>query len=103
MSEKLNNNLTKGGGEETFIIPNNNEVYSANWRDDIVEETEAEEKALGEFETFENESDYRNEKSETAKQPAEADIINIERFLKNRPLMRRLGRVANLASMKEAA
>ncbi len=66
-------------GIKIFNLPNNGEVYNANWRDDIAEEVEEEKKQI-DFEAYENEAGYDSSK---VKESAEADR-KIELFSKTR-------------------
>ena len=55
MSEQIN--INKNNGSDELSLPE--EVYNANWRDDIVEEVKEENEAI-DFEPFEDEQEYQS-------------------------------------------
>lgn len=64
--------------EEALSLPN--EVYNANWRDDVADEAEDETKEVTSFEPFENEQEYKS--SEIVSQEAENLIMAFSRAKK---------------------
>lgn len=83
MSEKISNN-NKGGVEEYKVL---DEVYNADWRDDVPEEEddaikfEFEPLTDGSSKNMENdEADYDYETSQTSKSPGKGELIRIDNF-----------------------
>lgn len=81
MSEKININVNeRSEGEnkvpdEALSLPE--EVYNANWRDDVTDEAEDEIEEVTSFEPYENEQDYQS--SEIVSREAENLIGAFER------------------------
>ena len=90
MNNFNNINQSKGGGEETFNIPNNGEVYQASSWDD---------EQIGDYQTFSNESSYDFDKSETAKGSMELDNKRIELFKQRMINQKRGMKVMDLAKV----
>ncbi len=57
---KINERSESGENEVPEEISLPNEVYNANWRDDVVDEAEDETKEVTSFEPYENEQDYQS-------------------------------------------
>lgn len=57
---KINERSESGENEVPEEIKLPNEVYNANWRDDVVDEAEDETKEVTSFEPYENEQDYQS-------------------------------------------
>lgn len=57
---KINERSEGEGNEALEEISLPNEVYNANWRDDIIDEAEDETKAVTSFEPYENEQEYQS-------------------------------------------
>ena len=57
---KINERSESGENEVPEEIKLPNEVYNANWRDDIIDEAEDETKEVTSFEPYENEQEYKS-------------------------------------------
>ncbi len=57
---KINERSESGENEVPEEISLPNEVYNANWRDDVVDEAEDETKEVTSFEPYENEQEYQS-------------------------------------------
>ena len=66
--ETLKINRKEEGQKGIYQVPE--EIYNANWRDDIAEEADIEKEQLGDYMTYENEEKFDSTKLE---QSAEAE------------------------------
>ena len=94
---KINERSESGENEVPEEIKLPNEVYNANWRDDIIDEAEDETKEVTSFEPYENEQDYQSKEIVT---PEAENLI----WAFDRAKKQEFGKkVLNLDVFKEAA